>query len=688
MVVLALGACGSESTSIRVDLRTDFVPGIEFTDVRTTVVDVSETTRLSRDDDAFEPTRVATLDDVPRGNQIVAVELLDASGELVAERAVRVRLREDLGVTVLITRDCRGVMCPGAGDDPNALTCLGGRCVPLDCTDGTSPECPDPECESAAECVDGSACSSAQCLDGACVYRRDDAMCDAEQYCEPERGCLDVPDLPDAGMVDASMDDASMPLQVLDVRPHAGPTAGGTLLTFTLEGNRDGLMVMIGGAPCGMIDPVAGTCVTMPGSVGTLDVNVIGARGATTLPSAFTYFADGPYQIGTAQDDNSSGIDVDSTGAIYVSGGSLGDIDGPNQGDWDALLVKLRPDGSMEWARTIATPLYDYARDVIVGADDTIYLGGYTNGDLDGANAGGTDVFVAAFETNGDVRWVRQHGSAGNEECWDLGVDDEGNVFLAGRSDGSVGSGNAGGLDVVLWKFDPDGLDWVRQFGSAVDDWGHSVGVDPAGHAFLVGYTLGVLDGSSNQGDRDLFVARFDADGNNPWIQQRGGAGRDEALDAIVASTGEVYVSGRTSDTLDGESSAGGDDVFLMRWGPDGTWRWTRQWGAAGNQVTFGLSEDREGNLYVPGNTPNGFDGETVTGGTDIFLSKLDTSGNRLWTRIRGTTGSDNASSCVADVGYSEMVYVSVITDAMLGPTTAGMNDVAVIKVDVDGIVR
>lgn len=125
--------------------------------------------------------------------------------------------------------------------------------------------------------------------------------------------------------------------------------------------------------------------------------------------------------------------------------------------------------------------------------------------------------------------------------------------------------------------------------------------------------------------------------------------------------------------------------MFLMRWGPDGTRRWTRQWGSAGDEVTFGLAEDRDGNLYVPGNTRVGFDGESVVGGTDFFLSKLDTSGTRLWTRVRGASGTDNASSCAADVGYSELIYVSVITDTVLGAMSAGMNDIAVAKIDVDG---
>lgn len=348
------------------------------------------------------------------------------------------------------------------------------------------------------------------------------------------------------------------------------------------------------------------------------------------------------------------------------------------------MLLKLRPDGVLEWSRTIATSAYDYARDVVVGEDDTIYVAGYTSGDLDGANQGGTDVFVAAYTPDGDQSWIHQHGGPGNEECWDLGVDGSGNVFLAGRSDGSVGSGNMGGLDIVVWRFDATGLDWVRQLGTAVDDWGHSVGVDPTGHAFLVGYTLGSLDGA-NRGDRDLFVARFESDGTNPWMRQRGDTGWDEALDAIVASTGEVYVSGRTATGLDGQTSNGGDDVFLMRWGPDGTWRWTRQWGSAGNEVTFGLAEDIDGNLYVPGNTPGTFDGESNSGGTDYFLTKLDPSGNRIWSRIRGTAATDVASSCVADVGYSGLIYLSLISNGMLGATAEGMDDTVVSKVDRDG---
>ena len=174
--------CGSDATELRVDLRSDYVPGGDFV-----VVEVSlegregEAQRTSMDfeTDVFEGVRVARFD-VANGTHRVHTRLLDAAGAEVDARLTVVEVRGSTGVTVLMDRSCQSLQCEA---------CVAGRCIDPTC----SPEMPDrceAECMADADCPAPSACGSAACVEGVCLARRDDSRCAADEWCSPESGCV------------------------------------------------------------------------------------------------------------------------------------------------------------------------------------------------------------------------------------------------------------------------------------------------------------------------------------------------------------------------------------------------------------------------------------------------------------------------------------------------------------------
>jgi hypothetical protein len=137
---------------------------------------------------------VAELDDLPLGSHVIVVTLLAADRTPIAERRFRLNLTESIGLTALLTRDCRSVRCAGGE------TCVAGTCAPDDCVDPGDPSCPAAECTSTSACPSPSACAEARCDQGACVYASV-GTCGGAEYCSPEEGCLPVPsDAPDGGM--------------------------------------------------------------------------------------------------------------------------------------------------------------------------------------------------------------------------------------------------------------------------------------------------------------------------------------------------------------------------------------------------------------------------------------------------------------------------------------------------------
>lgn len=203
LVVLGLlVSCSDTTIGLSINVRTDLSPGNEFQRVVASLVGEGVEQELGSVGDFIGGVRVADFEDLEASeSRTVRVDLLDASGALVLRGEVLVNHREDQAVVVVMTRDCRSVSCAEA-----ETTCRGGGCVALDCIDGTQPSCPEPECRRDEDCPAADACSVAECGERFCLYAPLTGACGADEYCDPERGCLTVMTLPDAGAMDASVD--------------------------------------------------------------------------------------------------------------------------------------------------------------------------------------------------------------------------------------------------------------------------------------------------------------------------------------------------------------------------------------------------------------------------------------------------------------------------------------------------
>jgi len=217
LTVLAAGCdCGGESGLV-VDLRSNLVPGVEFDAARTQVwadgtrEPRAERTRTLRFGDPVETSvRIAEIDTLAPGVYTLITSLL-RSGSEVARRTVRVQVQHTQAVTMLITRDCRSLVCA------DGSTCVAGQCVPQDCLDGSGFDgCPEPACEADDECATEVECGEALCLERHCQVFPTHETCERGEWCNPETGCAPLPER-DAGAMDAGL-----------VRPvDGGPIDGG-----------------------------------------------------------------------------------------------------------------------------------------------------------------------------------------------------------------------------------------------------------------------------------------------------------------------------------------------------------------------------------------------------------------------------------------------------------------------------
>ncbi len=339
-------------------------------------------------------------------------------------------------------------------------------------------------------------------------------------------------------------------------------------------------------------------------------------------------------QLGTASNDYATGVAVDASGNAYVTGYTYGGLDGnTNAGSSDIFLVKYNSAGVKQWTRQMGTTGPDESYGVAVDTSGNAYITGYTQDSLDGNTfAGSDDMFLVKYDSAGTKQWTRQLGTTAGETGYAVAVDSSGNVYVTGRTGGDLdGIINTGTMNVFLVKYNSAG---IKQWARVVDSLntyesaeGKGVAVDTSGNIYVTGDTDGGLDGNINVGSYDMFLVKYNASGIKQWSRQTGTTTSDIGTGVAVDTSGNAYVTGYTAGGLDGNTNVGSNDMFLMKYDSVGTKQWTRQLGTTAGDLGRGVAVDSSGNAYVTGDTGGGLDGNTSAGSNDMFLVKYNANG-------------------------------------------------------------
>jgi glucose/arabinose dehydrogenase len=336
-------------------------------------------------------------------------------------------------------------------------------------------------------------------------------------------------------------------------------------------------------------------------------------------------------QTSATLDDVPTAIDVDYAGNTYVAGAaySANPPAGPNgAGTAGIFISKYLPDGTT------------YFRTTLVGTGDVRALGitqGFRGffvvGEFQGTvdfdpgpgvknltSHGGYDIFILKLSDEGLLRWVRQIGSVGDDVADAVTADKDLNLYVAGSFQGTA-------------DFDPS----------------------PTGVSNL-----------TSSGGSDAFVMKFDRFGSFNWAKSFGGSGDDRATALITDATDEAYTTGSFQGTADFDpgsatynlTSAGGKDVFVSRLDTNGKFSLAARMGGRGDDEGEGIAVDPTNNIYTAGDftgtadfdpSPLATANRTSAGGTDVFVSKLDPSGNFQWVKQAGGSGDDHGRGIVIE---------------------------------------
>ena len=315
------------------------------------------------------------------------------------------------------------------------------------------------------------------------------------------------------------------------------------------------------------------------------------------------------------------------------------------------------------------------------------------------------DACIVKYGSNGVRKWSTYYGGSGSDFAKAIAFDLNGGVYFSGGTTSTVGIATAGAFqttfaggsnigDGILVKLDTNGVRlWGTYYGGPGNDWTMGICVLPSGDVAVCGITYGgsltelgssgafqstaYTTGASNDGH----IALFSPTGSRIWATYYAGGGSDHPYHCASDIYGNIYVTGATTTTdaavfassgahqvtYGGGTNIGNGDAFLAKFDPLGTRLWSTYIGGVGEEYATMCKVDKFGNVYVTGVTTTStgtsmasplsyqptFGGAT----SDVFLSKFNSSGQRLWSTYYG--GNANEEGAYLDIDINSFVILA-----------------------------
>lgn len=282
-------------------------------------------------------------------------------------------------------------------------------------------------------------------------------------------------------------------------------------------------------------------------------------------------------------------------------------------------------------------------------------------------------------------QWAKGIGGTGRGTC--ISNDAMGNVLSAGYFDsstltfGTITLTNSGGSDMYVVKYDSSGnVLWAKAAGGISNEQALGISTDANGNVFMTGvFSSAAIFFDSitlyNSGATDMFIVKYDTDGNVLWAKNASGTGSERAAGIAADSGGNVFITGSFDSpavifgtiTLNNSGSANAADLFTVKYDSSGNVLWAKS--AAGNvgintvrrDEATSVAVDAVGGVYVTGffaSLSITFDSITLTNNTstsigwcNTFIAKYDANGNLLWVKNAGGDRDDLALGISTDLG-------------------------------------
>jgi len=383
--------------------------------------------------------------------------------------------------------------------------------------------------------------------------------------------------------------------------------------------------------------------------------NEVGESGYSSIVSCITYNTYNPEvawnkTFGGSDAEFGDSVEQTSDGGYIISATrTYGPFDS------DTWLIKTDSSGNVAWNKTFGGSDAEFGRSVQQTSDGGYIISGRTNS----YGVGDSDVWLIKTDSSGNVAWNKTFGGSDSDYGKSVRQTSDGGYIICGSTD----SYGTGWPDIWLIKTDSSGNEmWNKTFGGPDPDVGDSVRQTSDG-----GYVICGSTSSYGAGNLDVWLIKTDSSGNEVWNKTFGGSETENGFSAQQTSDGGYIISGYTESY-----GAGDDDFWLIKTDSAGNELWNKTFGGPDSDHGDSVEQTLDGGYII-----SGYTNSYGAGSADCWLIKTDSSGNGMWNKTFGGSGSDYGDSVrqTSDGGY-----------VICGSTSsygAGIYDVWLIKVTV-----
>jgi hypothetical protein len=354
----------------------------------------------------------------------------------------------------------------------------------------------------------------------------------------------------------------------------------------------------------------------------------------------------------------------------------------------------------VEWQKSFGSYGGDYSNVIRPTTDGgfivigTSYFGG---GDVTGyhGNMDVGDIWVLKLNNSGDIQWKKCIGTNNFDKGEDIRQTPDGGYIIAATS-ASAGCflpGHHGGADYLVIKLTAEGdVSWQKNYGGSQNDYAYSIDLVNDGGYIIGGFTESANgDVTMNHGNRDIWIVKIDGEGNLKWQKSFGGSGDDEASGLRVTDDGGCIVTGYT-ESNDGDITGnhGKRDIWVVKVDNTGNLQWQKTLGGTASEEGNSIQLTTGGGYIVAGTSAS--DDGDVSGNhqglglfTDFWVVKLNSDGSLQWQKCYGGSFNENAFYVqqANDGGY--VVSGSSESSDGDGSCNSAFTDMWVIKISATG---
>jgi len=415
------------------------------------------------------------------------------------------------------------------------------------------------------------------------------------------------------------------------------------------------------------------------------------------------------------KDETCESITVDGQGNQYITGNFSGTgVFGANSinsaGETDIFIAKLDSTGKFLWAKRAGGAYYDFSNSIISDPNGNLFITGTfagtaTFGAINLTSEGSSDLFVAKLDASGNFLWAKRAGGNNNERGKSITLDNSGNLYVTGdfRDTTMIGQTtmiSSGSYDAFIAKLDAGGnYVWAKKIGGNSYDFGRSIIVDKNDNLYVTGdFSSTANFGSTtltSAGESDMFVTKLNSAGNFLWAKKAGSTTWDDVGNSIaIDDSSNLYVTGHFggfaafgTNTI---NSSGSKDMFIAKLNSAGDFLWAKKAGGSSDDSGNDLVVDGSGNQFVIGTFYNsatfGAQNLIANGYDEIFITKINPSGEFLWARRAGGDNYDSGDAIAIDKRGNKYLTGYFRTTSTFGNTflvnNGEYNDVFVAKID------